>query len=274
MKKLFIIGNGFDKQHDIHYKEPLNGKITTSLKDFSEILKRKDKEVYKDINNLLNEEGLCWEDLEKVKFMSKLDKDDKRNKFYKYFKEWIRNLNENIEKETFLNSENKPRIDEYKRLKNDFFDNETYFLNLNYTTTLEDIYNINQDKILYLHLVESLIIAYNESPPLRNVFGFNCTPNFEKPVNGLKFRLNDWINDNSICEGLESIYIYGVNFNGTDKEYLETILQQCPNIENIKISDYQAERLCESKNTLYDNIKQIRNKYDLAILDMEGNSII
>lgn len=118
MTNLFIIGNGFDFQHNVHYLNDCNEKINTSLDSFSQELKKRAPEVYNKINKKLEERGhSSWNSLEKIDF-EKLFTNGNRNTFYSELKAWIKNLDKNISYQNFSNDREK--VAEYNRIKDHF----------------------------------------------------------------------------------------------------------------------------------------------------------
>ena len=162
MKRLFIIGNGFDLYHG----------LSTGLNDFNHFMKENYRESYDFINNLIidhnplfnsnewnkiEDELVCVTELDYYHMLyeainsSETDMDrasywsdiqynaDYFNRdlpeFKKHFDEWINNMN----------------IKNYTPDKNINFKSDDMFLNFNYTNTLQLLYGINDNKILHIH---------------------------------------------------------------------------------------------------------------------------
>lgn len=158
MRTLYVIGNGFDRHHDIN----------CSYDDFRRWL----EEHHPDLFNKMEEiygwcDGDWWSDFEnnlgKVDVMeyaqriafenpvdlasdhcdsmwndAQIEVENQMTELYQslqeFFEEWVAQLKEpNPEKKIFINSR------------------DAIFLNFNYTRTLEDLYGIRPDRILHVH---------------------------------------------------------------------------------------------------------------------------
>lgn len=108
MANLFIIGNGFDFQHNVHYTNSNNEKITTSLDDFSKELKKNCPDIFDKIQDSLNkvDKKVSWNNLERIKFMGNLT-EDQRKLFYDQLKRWVRKLDNNVNYKNFENDNKK-----------------------------------------------------------------------------------------------------------------------------------------------------------------------
>jgi len=281
MTKLFIIGNGFDIQHNVHFINKSGEVITSSLDDFSKIVKEKNKEIYGIINKGLLDCGYkSWNNLENIDFMTLLRTQEQQEKFHSYIKEWVQNLNNKINEKNFLTDNKKVR--EFIRLKEEIFDDETYFVNFNYTDTLEKLYNIDKYKICHVHGDSTYpVIAYNPKFSSKRHTGINTKKNFIKPADGLRVGLSLWLKENIKSDDIVTLYVYGFNFNGNDAKYLCTILKHLK-VNEIRVSDHQAEDVKEKeKDHLFKNITEIvDNYYKLRglnmtdfVVDFEGNSL-
>lgn len=91
MTNLFIIGNGFDFQHNVHYLNDSGEKITTSLDSFSKELKHGEPDIYNTLNNLLAKQGYSsWNFLESIDFEEELTVEHS-DIFYSELRNWIKN---------------------------------------------------------------------------------------------------------------------------------------------------------------------------------------
>lgn len=92
-------------------------------------------------------------------------------------------------------------------------------------------------------------------------------------------QLMGWLQENIDCSDPISIYIYGFNFSGSDRDYLRHILDRLkPSVKAIKVCDCQAKSIKnKQENNLKDNIKKfvdIYNNYGrIEFVDFEGNSL-
>lgn len=292
LSKLFLIGNGFDFQHNVHYIDPDANIIDSSLKLFSKVLKENDEDLYEKINNLIKKyntilggsekELFTWNDLEKLPFRDELDI-EKLTLLESCLFEWITRLDENLSTELF--KQDKEKCEEYQYLKTEIFDEDTFFINFNYTATLEKIYGIDENRIFHIHG------SANDSPILASIdknqnfhwtFGYPKKINHRKPVDGLKGVLIEWLDNKKLNIEREELYVYGFNFNGYDKEYLRTVLKTIPTIKEIRFSKHQAkeiknqEKNNKNPNNAYTNIIPIIkvHSHPINILDFEGNEIL
>lgn len=170
-RKLYIIGNGFDLHHG----------LKSSYYDFAQFLRRSDHELYEHVQTFIPVENL-WSEFEQnlaaidvdtirenagdfltsygaegwsdsnhhsyqneiENITSKLSK-DLRNEFY----EWIINVNENVTNTKKLS-----------------IDTTQLFLSFNYTSTLQKLYQIDKNKILFIHgncenTVENIVLGHD-----------------------------------------------------------------------------------------------------------------
>lgn len=170
IKTLTIIGNGFDLHHE----------IKSSFSNFQTWLIENQKTLYDEIVQLYDiSDNKWWNEFEKSLGTLDIEKyadkiickckekyyadhlfiiEDEKSLFQNLllslklsFKCWINELNApNINKKVNLTIEN------------------TFFINLNYTNTLQSLYNIKDEQILYIH-------GRNDSKLLDFVIGHNVT---------------------------------------------------------------------------------------------------
>lgn len=142
-KKLYIIGNGFDLWHGLY----------TSYKCFNCFMCRQHPEDQKTIGRLFNPSNpdMLWSDFENmlgqpdIKALAEYILETPSNGKYPrtddifhslktYFQEWVNEIN--------MPSQNNKRLN---------LDKNAFFLNFNYTDTLEHCYSINSTQICYIH---------------------------------------------------------------------------------------------------------------------------
>ena len=226
MSRLIIIGNGFDRAH----------KLPTSYENFKKFVKIRDSHFYQAISRYIPKEVL-WSDFERA--LGKLDDykiqqdnssfyldygDDNwrdsanhdfqymiqqdlefTSKIPYYFEEWILSIDIDVPSVVSCNTINRRGI----------------FLNFNYTDTLECIYGIPAENILYIHgkalRNDNLIVGHHDSTNFQvgAVTAFNAAEE-----HGRYFR--DEEEDFRITEAREIIQNY---YRGTYKD-TESIIRK------------------------------------------------
>ena len=162
MKKLYIIGNGFDLHHD----------IKCSYSAFSKWLKLNHNDVYNEIIDLYGEEIVnqeWWNDfeinlgyfdirgrIEHISWLNQPDADDKEKARYIDPREGAKDVQDDIGK----------TINDIKDCFHEWIDSlspankdlmihidaqDAYFINFNYSLTLENTYKIDTDNICHIH---------------------------------------------------------------------------------------------------------------------------
>lgn len=142
VKRLYIIGNGFDCAHA----------LPTTYCNFKKYVKLRDKEVYRFINRLPNI-GIEWQNFEdslggisfkkfrKIVRTSTEDKDKLLDRYHTriqiLLEDWINSIAISCEKLLDISVSN------------------SLFLTFNYTKTLEEVYSIPEDRIFHIHGVKS-----------------------------------------------------------------------------------------------------------------------
>jgi len=173
-KNLYIIGNGFDKHHN----------IPCDFQDFMEWIKEKDAGLFFKLTQVYNSawEDYWWKDFENS--LAQLDISyyaNKKGNLYdpEYIKEG------SIEEKTEFAS--RKVIEEFDRIKNslrldfqkwlsDAYENcqtnkkiqipneDSIFLTFNYTKTLEDIYEIDAKRVYHIHGIignkDSMVVGH------------------------------------------------------------------------------------------------------------------
>lgn len=263
-KKLYIIGNGFDLHH----------KINSRYSNFQEWLQKNCAKYNANyiINHFFPADAAFWKDFEHG--LSKFDitefaenattenyPDFASDHFareldmatYQSEQDFVR-LTEEIQLafHDWICSLNKPSASQ--RILMDRKD--SYFINFNYTTTLENLYGIPLDKILHIHgcvdLDGDFVFGHGEivqepieelpedcdtgekiqeyydthfDPVLQNVIQTtsNCVNAYlRKDVEGV---IDKFARKFSELNQLEEIYVYGWSFSKIDTPYLDEILQ-------------------------------------------------
>ena len=134
-EKLYIIGNGFDIHHGLH----------CSFTDFRLWLKENRPEVYSQYKRIYSEvESDLWSDFEQCLFcfnlddypydVTKADLEAFKAALYEAIKQWVRSIG---------------LTDSSTIIEN--IDKDALFITFNYTRTLEDLYGIDEDRVLHIH---------------------------------------------------------------------------------------------------------------------------
>ena len=164
MKNLYLIGNGFDLHHNIKSGYPL----------FHEWLKKHDEDLYEEFLNFYPDAEVdeWWSEMEErfgdgvdfeflEDYISKTaaenepnyGSDDFRDADYHtasiYAEERLRNLVEGIKSHFGDWINNLDSADVTKKVN--LVINDSYFINFNYTPTLENTYNIPANQIIHIH---------------------------------------------------------------------------------------------------------------------------
>ena len=155
MKRLFLIGNGFDIAHNLPTKFNPNFKMIAerneSINFFWDIYQSNKPNIWADFENALGHPDFI--SLEEIfdgyapDYTSDYESDrdaiitqvDINGNLYKSLYEFA----ENAEKSIYQCSPNS----KYERM----FNTKCYFINFNYTHTLETLYGINDNKIIHIH---------------------------------------------------------------------------------------------------------------------------
>lgn len=176
MKRLFVIGNGFDRAHD----------LPTSYEDFREYVEKIDIIFYESISRYIPEEEL-WSDFEFA--LGELDYYELQINNSAYYLDYGSDSwrdSAHYEYQMMIKNELSfsQKISEYikmwistvdtavfPRISSKLF-KESIFLNFNYTDTLERVYKILEENILYLHgkakLQDCLIIGHHKTEILNS----------------------------------------------------------------------------------------------------------
>lgn len=266
MIKLYIIGNGFDKSHN----------LSTGYNDFHLFVRNN----YTDLENLFEEyfqlktnEEYYWSDFE-----NDLGTFNWRS-FYKE-KNNIDVLDENFRPsftyglEDELRQETDELVDEIKEAfekwlnqinleqtdKKIDFESNSIFLNFNYTLTLEEVYKIPSERIFHIHgdvnnTPDSLIFGHNEEleeEPEIDEDGDSNRTMFTDAQNAAKYPfyafqkpVNEIISTNmSFFESLrdiEEVVIWGHSLNQIDIPYFKEIIKQTKESITWKVGFHKKE---------------------------------
>lgn len=274
MKQLYIIGNGFDIHHD----------IPSQYSNYCEWLEENDADLIERLRNFYNVDNKEWwsqfeielgypdmsEYIEKVTFENQPDygSDNFRDRDYHVgqiaAEDEIGTLVATI-KETFADwvaslplpqSDKKIRIDK----------NDAFFINFNYTNTLQKIYNIKPSDILFIHgnvtLGKDLVLGHNRS---YNELDTEFSPELPEPPENLDSEdLAEWYDEiygnaedyihqsvreevvSQICrlrkdtqsiiktnqevfkalKNTQTVHIYGLSFSSVDLPYIDKIINE------------------------------------------------
>lgn len=275
MTKLYIIGNGFDKHHN----------LPTGYDDFHQFVINN----YTNIENLFEEyfhlrtnEKDLWSDFESDlgSFNWKSFFDEKNNidiQDENFRPSFTFGLEDNLKQET------DELVDEFKEAFENWlnqidleltdkkidFESKAIFLNFNYTLTLEEVYKIPCEKIFHIHGVvennqSSLIFGHNEElteiPEIdengdSNRTMFTDSENAAKyPFYAFQKPVNEIISENkSFFESLkniEEIVIWGHSLNQIDIPYFKEIIKQTKDSITWKVSFHKDEEEEVHKKTL------------------------
>lgn len=306
-KKLYVIGNGFDMHHDVKsgyndFRIWLQENGNKYNADYLiKLFFPSDAEFWKDFEKDLSKfditmfsENTAFEnypDISSGQYTRGMDKTayQSENDFYRLveeiriaFHDWISGLN---------------HPNPYKCILMDKSD--AFFINFNYTKTLESLYGIPIERILHIHgcvgLDEELIFGHgsvvgepikdipddcdtsekiqeyystNYDPVLDDVtqVTVNCVNTYlRKDVKGV---IEKYSSDFSNLEQIEQIYIYGWSFSQIDIPYLEEIIKKNKNIHKVKwIVSTHEETDRENANMFFNSHDIDMTSVDFVTLD-------
>lgn len=252
MKNLYIIGNGFDKHHE----------VPSGYWDFHKWLKEKNPELVEQIDELYGYSDDLWGNFEvelgnldipsvASEIYSENPADELSehyertfhagaivagdtvgeiyNKMREMFPEWVKSL---------------PAANTCKKIK--INKEESFFITFNYTDTLIDVYGIPLDDILFIHgrasdsATRFLVLGHGKSceevqQDAETNFDENTHPAFiqtveavERQVNMMKKDTSRIIADNQstweAMKDVQHIYCYGLSMSPVDMPYLQKIV--------------------------------------------------
>jgi hypothetical protein len=290
MPKLYIIGNGFDINHNLE----------TGYDSFHQFIKVN----YPDLENLFEEyfrlntnKDNLWSDFENdlgtfnwKSFFDEINNidiyDEKFRPSFVYciedeLKQEADALIEQI-KDAFQNWLNQIDL-ESTNIKIDF-DSKGSFLNFNYTLTLEKVYKIPSANIFHIHgdietNQNSLIFGHNkeltEMPEIDENGDSNRTMftdsenaakypfySFQKPVNEIISENKSFFES---IRNIDEIEIYGHSLNQIDIPYFEEIIKQTNDSTNWKVSFHKEK---ERKTHLQTLLKLGINRNRIELFKM------
>jgi len=272
MKQLYIIGNGFDIHHDIpsrysnylDWLEENDAELIERLRNFYDV---DDKEWWNQFEMELGYPNMA-EYIDEIAFENQPDfgSDDFHDSDYHAgqfaAEDEIGSLVADI-KGTFTNwVESLPAPNSDKRIVLD--KDESFFINFNYTDTLQKLYNVKSTDILFIHGNVSygtdLVIGHNRQyEELENEFA----PELPEPPDDLSAEdLAEWYDENgnsgedyihqtvrdevvaqihrlkkdtakiikenkrffNALKDVQTIYVYGLSFSPVDLPYLDEVL--------------------------------------------------
>ena len=314
IKNLYIIGNGFDLHHQIN----------SSYSHFSSWLKENKKEVYDEIvklygNKVLDlewwgdfEENLGYfdmrEQIEEYSYVNHPSEDDIEkcrsfdtmgaacdvreyvggviNKIKACFVEWVNSFNSpNTQRKIVIKKEN------------------SYFINFNYSATLENIYGVKSNEICYIHMrndysgieyiighgrdfadikddVEPCFPPFNPHKDDPSEYGIdanddeitnnakdemiNQVMSIQKPVEAIIKDLE--LSLFNRFKAVQNVYIFGLSFSKVDLPYIEAILKIIP-CNSIFYISYFSKRDKDNINDFMQNRNIANNRFKLVRLE-------
>lgn len=269
--KLYIIGNGFDLAHN----------LGTSYSDYKEFIRKNLARNYKweTILNFYPDDYEFWSDIEYnvCKINTDLYFELKKCFGFGLLDDLYRQIHKSFEK--FILSVESAALSKKPIFR---FAKDSLFLTFNYTSLLEDIYNIPKDRIIYVHndisgpAIEILYNLENKTPCIighsfvEGDYAVSSNSALLKDreyldyVNSTTKRSDDIIKKKHIVEFIlkyknmiEEVVFYGFSFSITDKAYVRMIYSILSN-KPIKIF-YKLKK----KETQEQCISSLKNKIDL-----------
>jgi len=248
--ELYVIGNGFDLHHGLN----------TSYYAFSKYLEENDYELYETLENYVSypesdkdlwakfEENLANLDADEIlsensDYLPNIASDDFRDRDLHTFPDVMHQLFERLTVDLLQNFKNfilEVSFDEGTYSKKISLNKDSKFLNFNYTSTLEKVYNIEPYNIVYIHNSihrhDNIVLGHGIDPS-----------NFEKqipePPDNLDeedyeewYRMNDDY-DYSYDTGRENLYEY------------------------FKIMHKPTSQIIENYSTFFESIKNVDKVY-------------
>jgi len=270
---LYIIGNGFDIYHQIKSRY-------TDFKNYVEI---NDKELFDTLDNYFDSDDL-WSDFEETLAYIDIDTitDDAENYLVSYGSdEWSEADNHNypdaiqtaIEivtvqlKEHFTHWIIQLHIPNVKKL---VIDKKSMYLTFNYTSTLEKIYNIDTQNILYVHnkaidINSLLVLGHSRKPSTNGSYSKNDDEDIDVRVAQGSEILDKYFKDTykdtetiiqenqdyfAQLSDINEIFVLGHSISPVDISYFKEIKQQVSADTNWIVSYYGAHQKVENKNKI------------------------
>lgn len=257
MKNLYLIGNGFDKHHD----------IPSGYRDFHEWLKKNDPDLVEQIDELYDYNGDLWGNFEVE--LGSLDIVNKATEIYQEHpadpmsEHFERTFHEGaiIAGDTIGEIYNKilekfpdwikqlPAANTAKQIN---LQDDSFFITFNYTDTLIDLYEIAEDDILFIHgrakKDRFLVLGHGKSnqqviQEAEKDFDEDTEPAYVQTVQAIEQQLgkirkktDKIIADNqSVFNSIkqtDSIYAYGLSMSEVDTPYFKEIIRHI-NVSNV-----------------------------------------
>lgn len=264
-KKLYIIGNGFDLHHGINSSyNHFHSWLKSNERDYSALdiiysYFPANAEFWKDFENSLskfditeyaeNEAHKNYPELSSDNYDRELDMSiyQSEQDFVQLVKEIRRAFHD------WICSLNAPKSD--KQIKIDKAD--AFFINFNYTKTLETVYNIPMYKILHIHgcvdlendfifghrdivqePIEDILSTCDTVEKMHDYYESNYDPVLDNVTQAIVHGVNKYLRKDvegiiekhshefSLLTQIEEIYVYGWSFSHIDTPYLDEILKR------------------------------------------------
>lgn len=218
MRKLYIVGNGFDIAHN----------LPTKYIHFKDYLKSHNMKLFSILNaNEIYEEDELWTDFESALGHPSIAFVNKINNLFGFDNVIGKNLIDKIKEElgkwicSIAYDDVKPK---YK------FNDTDRFFSFNYTDTLGFVYGISFDKIKYIHKYagahffgEKLIFGHNN----KKFNGYEILQESYKDVDGIIEENKSWFDELSLI-GIDVVEVIGCSYNDIDYPYFIRIKNCCP----------------------------------------------
>ena len=294
--RLYIIGNGFDIHHGVE----------SSYWDFKEYLDNEDSDLVEKLEEYFGSDAL-WSDFEET--LAYLDTEQIINECMTYLvsygaEDWSEEYNHDYQyevqrridlitgklKERFIEWVLQLKLPDITEKNMVHIENKALFINFNYTSTLERLYKVSCDRILYIHnkaidTNSTLIIGHSRNPQNEKTLIelYNDEDTDVRVAEGNKILDNYFletykstetiINENkSFFDSLEMIkiiYVFGHSLSVVDKPYFQEISNRIDK-ENVswKVSFHNKKDLIKfnkffndlnipNENITYDRISNI-----------------
>lgn len=291
MKHLYIIGNGFD----------IFSGLRTRYVDFRFWLEQKYPFIFENMSEAYEIEGEWWNDFERnlgefdvKRFVSKYDpckKSDesvfeqvKRRKEleqkYKIppslyydcpcayrleglldilqycFEKWISEVTKMFKaKYVHLEKEN------------------SFFINFNYTDTLQYLYKIPDERIVFIHgrasKYEHLVFGHDKIPYLNGIVGYDENKTCEVLGRYHKNPYEHLLKHDNLPDNLkdvEIVHVYGFSFSHVDEEYMDWIEAHTPKTCHWEISWHIEQDKKRIESFILDHFS-LKNRFNLIKLD-------
>ena len=291
IKRLFILGNGFDASH----------KLKTNYGDFAKWVSNMDKELYSKIsfmidehNKLISKDHLEWSDFERS-FHEIIQGNWGQNFIEESIQEYLSNPGDpnfsdsdwgalvyEVEKQLVTLSEVKKLFSEWILLVIEpsikycsptyVFNKEDMFFSFNYTSTLETVYKIEESNIYHVHGdYQNVIVGHNETfvdnfskeydPENDNIMLSDAIGSISTLHGNLSKKVDKQINKFkksiffSDLKSVNKIYVIGHSYGEYDYPYYEIISKEVTNQCEWNFYPYKPE----DKKNLYKLLKILPN---------------